>query len=77
MKTAEEYLESWLGGNMNIATLTPFAICEFARDYHNYIIKCNQEKHKLNDPNLCSICHKNYVDSANGYDTCQQCLNNI
>ena len=31
----------------------------------------------LSDPNLCCICHKNYVDSADGYDTCEWCLKNI
>lgn len=25
---------------------------------------------------LCSICHINWVDSDNGYDTCSVCLNN-
>lgn len=30
--------------------------------------------HKDDDSNLCCICHKNYVDSADGYDTCQWCL---
>ena len=49
MKTAEEYLESWLGGNMNTVSLTPFAICEFARYYHTCVTIHDQEKQKLND----------------------------
>jgi len=32
---------------------------------------------KLNNPNLCCICHSNYVDSANGFDTCDRCLKSI
>jgi hypothetical protein len=31
--TAEKYLEIWLGGNMNVGTLTPHAITEFAKDF--------------------------------------------
>lgn len=25
----------------------------------------------------CCICHENYVDSDNGFDTCQDCLNKV
>jgi len=31
--TAEEFLEIYLGGNMNVSTLTPLAISEFAEAY--------------------------------------------
>ncbi len=33
MKTADEYLKVYLGGNMFVETLTPLAICEFAESY--------------------------------------------
>lgn len=39
-------------------------------------LRSEDEKQK-NDPNLCCVCHKNYVDSADGFDTCQSCINNI
>lgn len=26
---------------------------------------------------LCCICHENYVDSDNGYDTCDSCMNRV
>jgi hypothetical protein len=32
---------------------------------------------KFKDANLCSVCHINYVDSANGFDTCDRCSTNI
>jgi hypothetical protein len=48
--------------------------CGIFRKLHNNFI--NEQKAK-NNPNLCCVCHKNYVDSTNGYDTCQSCLNNI
>jgi hypothetical protein len=35
MKTAEEFLKKWLGGNMNVSTLTPKAIAEFAKNYYS------------------------------------------
>ena len=37
MKTAEEFLSDYLGGNMNVTTLTPLAIAEFAEAYTRYI----------------------------------------
>jgi hypothetical protein len=36
-----------------------------------------EEQKRKNDPNLCCVCHVNYVDSGNGYDTCDQCNNNV
>lgn len=52
-------------------TITKNDVIAIAEEYHE------QFERKNDDPNLCCICHKNYVDSADGYDTCQSCLNNI
>lgn len=35
MNTAEEFMQTYLGGNMNIATLKPKAISEMLEDYSN------------------------------------------
>lgn len=35
-----------------------------------------EEKRKY-DANTCCVCHINYVDSANGYDTCESCSRGI
>ncbi|WGQ15601.1 hypothetical protein [Sphingobacterium faecium] len=37
--TAKEALEIYLGGNMNVATLTPLAIEDFMRTFARYNVK--------------------------------------
>lgn len=29
---------------------------------------------KIDTSHLCTICHKNWVDSDNGFDTCDSCM---
>lgn len=36
-----------------------------------------EECDKKDYSHLCCICHENYVDSDNGYDTCDSCMNRI
>lgn len=49
---------------------------EYAEIYHE--AKMREEKaKKFYDKNTCVVCHQNYVDSANGFDTCDYCLNRI
>ena len=44
--------------------------------YHE--VKMREEKvKKFYDKNTCVVCHQNYVDSANGFDTCGDCLSRI
>jgi hypothetical protein len=44
--------------------------------YHE--AKMREEKaKKFYDKNTCVVCHQNYVDSANGFDTCDYCLSRI
>jgi hypothetical protein len=37
------------------------------------IIKTILEKENEKDASLCCVCHKNYVDSRAGFDTCELC----
>jgi hypothetical protein len=36
-----------------------------------------EECEKKDYSHLCCICHENYVDSDNGIDTCDSCMNRI
>ena len=36
-----------------------------------------QSAQGYNDKNICCVCHKNYVDSDDGFDTCKDCMSNI
>lgn len=44
--------------------------------YHEAKMKEEKAK-KFYDKNTCVVCHQNYVDSANGFDTCGDCLSRI
>lgn len=44
--------------------------------YHEAKMKEEKAK-KFYNKNTCVVCHQNYVDSANGFDTCDYCLNRI
>jgi hypothetical protein len=52
---------------------------KWARDFkRNPANVCTtKDLEDIDKAHQCSICHKNWVDSDNGYDTCQSCLNNI
>ena len=43
-KTAEEHLEIALGGNMNVSTLTPFALAEIMQEYADQAVKQERER---------------------------------
>jgi len=48
--------------------------CPVFRKLH----KSYMDKQKaISDPNLCCMCHNNYVDSSSGFDTCDSCIRNI
>jgi hypothetical protein len=51
-------------------------ICELMQAYHESKMREEKAK-KFYDKNTCVVCHQNYVDSANGFDTCDYCLNRI
>lgn len=52
------------------------AILKAMQAYHEAKMKEEKAK-KFYDKNTCVVCHQNYVDSANGFDTCDYCLNRI
>lgn len=45
-------------------------------EYIEYIKKEN-EFYDSEEPHLCTVCHKNWVDTAAGFDTCEECLKRI
>lgn len=51
-------------------------VIEAMQVYHEAKMKEEKAK-KFYDKNTCVVCHQNYVDSANGFDTCDYCLNRI
>jgi len=48
---------------------------EIAVELRKIAEKAGEEKKDYS--HLCCICHENYVDSDNGYDTCDSCMNRV
>ncbi len=64
-------------GNLHPRTLFKYAIREFVESER---LKHMADKNKISAGSKtykCCICKKNYVNTENGYDTCQECLNKI
>lgn len=74
-KLAEEILDKILGFKTRSDNFKKEVI-EAMQAYHE--VKMREEKvKKFYDKNTCVVCHQNYVDSANGFDTCGDCLSRI
>lgn len=70
IKIADKILGEW---ETSYAPLT-----ELRRELYalkSQLAEAGEEKKDYS--HLCCICHENYVDSDNGYDTCDSCMNRV
>jgi hypothetical protein len=75
--TAKEFYENQLHDKTTVVgRLEKDEIIELMQAYHESKMREEKAK-KFYDKNTCMVCHQNYVDSANGFDTCDYCLNRI
>jgi hypothetical protein len=57
-----------------VLRLVADALDEINKPWLRHIDEMSLVEDALNRANKCTVCHVNYVDTENGYDTCDDCL---